>query len=117
MHISVITDLLQGNWTYEDAGILDRTHLRFFTKKEIEKMINEAGLQLLKITYHLVGLSKQQEKMKEQLQQLTGIIKDKTEFDAYQWIVLAQNKIITEEKEECMEMDKETQKLLKVQME
>jgi GT2 family glycosyltransferase/ubiquinone/menaquinone biosynthesis C-methylase UbiE len=117
MHISVITDLLQGNWTYEDAGILDRTHLRFFTKKEIEKMINEAGLQLLKIVYHSVGLSKQQEKMKEQLQQLTGIIKDKTEFDAYQWIVLAQNKIITEEKEECMEMDKETQKLLKVQME
>ena len=39
-HHSVIRSLLQGNWTYESAGLLDRTHLRFFTRREIEKLFH-----------------------------------------------------------------------------
>ena len=31
-HWSVIKDLLEGRWDYQEAGILDKTHLRFFTK-------------------------------------------------------------------------------------
>ena len=42
-HHSVIRSLLQGNWTYESAGLLDRTHLRFFTRREIEKLFHRAG--------------------------------------------------------------------------
>jgi len=30
--------LVHGNWDYEDQGILDRTHLRFFTHNSIVKM-------------------------------------------------------------------------------
>jgi hypothetical protein len=30
--------LYHGRWDYEDAGVLDRTHLRFFTKSSIRKM-------------------------------------------------------------------------------
>ena len=37
MHFSLIRDLINGNWTYQDAGLLDRTHLRFFTADEITK--------------------------------------------------------------------------------
>jgi 2-polyprenyl-3-methyl-5-hydroxy-6-metoxy-1,4-benzoquinol methylase len=37
-HRSVVCSLLQGNWTYESAGLLDHTHLRFFTRREIEKL-------------------------------------------------------------------------------
>lgn len=29
MHYSVINELLDGKWKYADAGILDRTHVRF----------------------------------------------------------------------------------------
>ena len=39
----VIHQLIEGNWTYEKEGILDETHLRFFTYKEIEKMFVKAG--------------------------------------------------------------------------
>ncbi|MBT5028053.1 MAG: glycosyltransferase [Nitrospina sp.] len=39
----VIHQLIEGNWTYEKEGILDATHLRFFTLKEIEKMFKQAG--------------------------------------------------------------------------
>jgi GT2 family glycosyltransferase/2-polyprenyl-3-methyl-5-hydroxy-6-metoxy-1,4-benzoquinol methylase len=42
-HHSVVRSLLQGNWTYESAGLLDRTHMRFFTRREIEKLFHRAG--------------------------------------------------------------------------
>ncbi|MBT2157695.1 methyltransferase domain-containing protein [Clostridioides difficile] len=29
MHVSVLRNLVLGNFTYEDSGILDKTHLRF----------------------------------------------------------------------------------------
>ena len=31
-HHSVVSSLLEGNWSYEPAGLLDETHLRFFTR-------------------------------------------------------------------------------------
>ncbi len=45
-HHSVVQSLLQGNWTYESAGLLDRTHLRFFTRREIEKLFHRAGFAI-----------------------------------------------------------------------
>lgn len=46
-HYEVVWDLLvNGKWTYLDAGILDRTHLRFFTYQEIVAMIARLGLTL-----------------------------------------------------------------------
>ena len=45
MHFSVFRMMLDGHWTYEDAGILDRTHLRFFTRAELLLLLQEAGLE------------------------------------------------------------------------
>ncbi len=45
-HHSVVRSLLEGNWTYESAGLLDRTHLRFFTRREIEKLFHRAGFAI-----------------------------------------------------------------------
>src|SRR5207249_1097059 len=42
-HHSILRGLLEGNWTYEPAGLLDRDHLRFFTRREIEKLFDRAG--------------------------------------------------------------------------
>ena len=42
----VIHKLIEGNWTYEKEGILDETHLRFFTYKEIVKLFNQAGYSI-----------------------------------------------------------------------
>ena len=39
MHISNLRNVIQERWTYEDAGILDRTHVRFLTLKEIDDML------------------------------------------------------------------------------
>ena len=35
--------LFKGEWEYQDEGILDRTHVRFFTKKSILNMYENAG--------------------------------------------------------------------------
>jgi spore maturation protein CgeB/tetratricopeptide (TPR) repeat protein len=45
----VVNQLIEGNWTYQKEGILDETHLRFFTFKEIEKLVKEAGLSIQRI--------------------------------------------------------------------
>jgi methionine biosynthesis protein MetW len=42
-HHTVVRSLLEGNWTYEAAGLLDRTHLRFFTRRDIEDLVRRAG--------------------------------------------------------------------------
>jgi len=39
--------IFSGEWEYSSAGILDRTHLRFFTRKSAVKMIAESGLEVL----------------------------------------------------------------------
>ena len=44
MHISVMKELLKGNFTYTDDGLLDKTHIHMFTYREIVKMLERAGL-------------------------------------------------------------------------
>jgi 2-polyprenyl-3-methyl-5-hydroxy-6-metoxy-1,4-benzoquinol methylase len=49
-----LTHLL-GRWDYQDYGILDRTHLRFFTKRTMIALLEESGLRLIRIDGY-VGL-------------------------------------------------------------
>jgi SAM-dependent methyltransferase len=48
-HRSVVTDLLRGRWEYVDAGILDRTHLRFFTRHTVIELVENAGLRVVRL--------------------------------------------------------------------
>ncbi|MEI6287250.1 MAG: methyltransferase [Bacillota bacterium] len=48
-HLSVIVGLLQGKWDYTAEGLLDTTHLRFFTRDSIQKLFANAGLQVEEI--------------------------------------------------------------------
>jgi 2-polyprenyl-3-methyl-5-hydroxy-6-metoxy-1,4-benzoquinol methylase len=43
MHISVLLPLLRGEFHYEEAGILDKTHIKFFTLKSIISMLVQCG--------------------------------------------------------------------------
>jgi 2-polyprenyl-3-methyl-5-hydroxy-6-metoxy-1,4-benzoquinol methylase len=48
-HFTVIMGLIRGRFAYADAGILDRTHLRFFTKQSIMELFRGAGLNVTSI--------------------------------------------------------------------
>jgi len=41
--------IVNQDWKYQDEGILDRTHLRFFTRKSIIRMFEESGFDVQKI--------------------------------------------------------------------
>jgi len=42
-HWSLLAGQLRGAWTYTESGLLDRTHLRFFTRDSAGAMLAEAG--------------------------------------------------------------------------
>ena len=88
MHVSVLRNLVLGNFTYEDSGILDKTHLRFFTLNEITKMFNDSNYIINSITAISMPLSEIdnsfidticKESCKEMRQQ----------YESYQYIVKA----------------------------
>jgi 2-polyprenyl-3-methyl-5-hydroxy-6-metoxy-1,4-benzoquinol methylase len=47
-HYSIRASLLEGNFEYADSGILDRTHLRFFTKKSMIALIESCGYEVVR---------------------------------------------------------------------
>lgn len=47
-HVSLLRQLaLRGDWTYTDMGLLDRTHVKFFTAASMRSMFLEAGYEVL----------------------------------------------------------------------
>lgn len=42
-HWSTLTGLLRGQWEYRESGLMDRTHLRFFTRRSIIQAFAAAG--------------------------------------------------------------------------
>jgi 2-polyprenyl-3-methyl-5-hydroxy-6-metoxy-1,4-benzoquinol methylase len=48
-HHSVVRSLLEGNWTYEAAGLLDRDHVRFFTRRSLEDLFRRSGYRIARL--------------------------------------------------------------------
>lgn len=46
-HNAIISCLLGGNFEYQEWGLLDKTHIRFFSIKNIQKLFAEAGLKIV----------------------------------------------------------------------
>lgn len=44
-NLSILMGLVGGEWRYAGAGILDITHIRFFTKAQILEMLEQTGWQ------------------------------------------------------------------------
>jgi 2-polyprenyl-3-methyl-5-hydroxy-6-metoxy-1,4-benzoquinol methylase len=40
--------LISKDWLYKDKGILDRTHLRFFTQKSLQRTLKDTGFKINK---------------------------------------------------------------------
>jgi len=46
--------ILFGNFEYEDTGILDKGHIRFFNEKSAKKLISDSGYEIVK--FDITGL-------------------------------------------------------------
>ena len=91
LNANVIYELLHGNFTYQDAGILDRTHLRFFTQKEVVKLFEERGFKITRI----IGSSNPAESTSahkeffDKLLSIEGVV-DRSQFEVIQYMLCAQ---------------------------
>lgn len=87
MNISVMRLLLNGDFPYQESGLLDKTHIHMFTYNEIIKMFNEAGFSIEKIS--MTGsLSEKDEQFADELLKLGKA--EKFMYQAFQYQVVAQ---------------------------
>ena len=88
MHVSVVRDLINGNFTYADQGLLDRTHIHFFTYKEILRMLMRTGLEAVDIRMAINGVSQEDREFVSKLMELSEV-SDESMFYAYQYLLQA----------------------------
>lgn len=91
-YAGVAAALRAGVFDYTDKGLLDRTHLRFFTRRSIEQLLMDCGWVPLAWEANRVPLAQSEfawhwEAIPDDLRQhlLTGW----ADFDVYQWMVVA----------------------------
>lgn len=88
MHYSVLYDLINGKFTYADMGLLDKTHIHFFTYYEIMEMFQRAGFVVEAATSKNVGESSEAEEFIEQLLAISSSA-EKHMFTTFQYVVMA----------------------------
>jgi len=54
-HIDVRLMLLEGRWTYQETGLMDDTHLRWFTKASLRELLESAGLRATRLERVRIG--------------------------------------------------------------
>lgn len=78
---SIINQLLKGEFNYTEVGLLDNTHLRFFTKKTFKNMIEKIGY----FVESIVALQAYVKKTNE-VTLIDNICKVSSESQTYQYI-------------------------------
>lgn len=89
MHISAFLPLLRGQMDYQDSGILDRAHLRFFTLDSIVKLFQRCGLTIEALSgMEADDPTEQETKMLDVLEKVPGVASRDT-FLVYQYVFRA----------------------------
>lgn len=86
-HISVLSKLINGYFTYEDWGLLDRTHIHFFTYYELLRMFNDVGLEVVRKSYTDFNIYDDDEEIIKELMKITTFSQEFM-FRAYQFLFI-----------------------------
>jgi len=94
-------DLLKGNFRYVDSGIIEKTHLRFFTLETLQKLVSTIGLNIEKICFlqrDFLTTDIRQSVTGVGWSTLYNLMRDES-ASTYQFlVVLSQTSVITEQK-------------------
>ena len=92
LHFSAILPILMGNFDYADSGILDRTHLRFFTKYNSINLLQNCGYKILDSVRTKTPSSAISPNVKNFIEQLTSVpyVVEKEDFTTVQYLFKAQ---------------------------
>lgn len=87
-HNSIIIDLMNNNFNYKEIGLLDNTHIRFFTYNTIIRLFQESNLEIVKqlATYSKVGETEFNNSYNELSPQMIYELKNKEYGEVYQFV-------------------------------
>lgn len=88
MHISVMRQLINGRFQYEDTGLLDRSHIHFFTYYQMILMFQEEGYMVEDVRNILPPLAPQDRELAEKLLELSGNT-DMHMYQSFQYLIRA----------------------------
>lgn len=96
-HISILKRLLAGNWEYENSGLLDKTHLRFFSYSTIENLFKSAGFDIIDVTRLEGNIESSREvtllNYLDNIAKILGYSNNyKIEGNTYQYVIVASQK-------------------------
>lgn len=91
MHISVMQQLLKGEFRYTDVGLLDKTHIHLFTAKEIVRMFENAGYELVQLSGIAYELTEEEEILKQKLMRISENVTEAM-YETFQYTVVAKVK-------------------------
>ncbi|MEK4519886.1 methyltransferase domain-containing protein [Paenibacillus sp. FSL H8-0122] len=91
-HTAVILQLMQGKFEYKETGLLDRTHLTFFTRDNLEKLLLSADLSLLEL--HKICMLPEQTELSSSYSMvpiaIEEYLKNKTDAHVYQFVTVSE---------------------------
>ncbi len=94
-HWSMVAELLQGKWRYADQGLLDKTHLRFFTLDTAVALFENAGWTVLDALPRKLQPEETEAALRTLLPAAVamGMSEDKARVNltAFQWVIRAVN--------------------------
>lgn len=90
MNVSVIKDLINGNFTYTETGLLDKTHIHMFTYYEIVRMFSRCNYDIEEIRTVILPQFVDKEYV-DKLMQLSSV-KERALFETFQYVVKARAK-------------------------
>lgn len=73
-HAALVSSLIDGRFDYTEEGLLDRTHLRFFTRKSLLEMLRETGYRVESLGAVVVMADNTE--MRRSLEQLTPALRE-----------------------------------------
>lgn len=94
-HWSLLAELLMGKWNYADQGLLDRTHLRFFTLDSAVQLFEQAGWTVMDAKPRKLQHDRSEETVQALLPAAMSLgmteVKARQNLTAFQWVIRAVN--------------------------
>jgi 2-polyprenyl-3-methyl-5-hydroxy-6-metoxy-1,4-benzoquinol methylase len=90
-HISIVAALAAGDFPYRRTGLLDETHLRFFTLTSIRRLLEEQGYAIVRVarTTRSLGKTELSDVSASLPSETVRALQHHEEHDVYQYVIRA----------------------------
>ncbi len=88
MHVTVMEQLLKGRFEYQDTGLLDRSHIHFFTFYEILRLFQEESYNIEEMKTTTVMLNEDDKELIRKLMKISENVEEHM-YTTFQYLVKA----------------------------